>query len=211
MNCTESKRELELMRESNSGALLVHLRRCADCRDYAETLRISRLLRTLPAPEPDADFERRVLAAALPQRAQVSRRTLRGWQLATAASLLLAIFLALPRGPHAVPAATLATSVALPVSVSVDTPRALPGALISVSMPEGVQLDGYGDTRELQWHADLRAGSNRLTLPLHSSGAAAAGAQILIQVEHNGARREFRVPVRFGRGAAAPADSPQMI
>lgn len=210
MNCSESRRELDLMREANSGALLAHLRSCVECRDYAEELRISRLLRTLPAPEPDADFERRVLAAALPQRPEVAKRTLRGWQLATAASLLLAIFLALPRGQQTVPAVESASAVALPVSVSVDTPRALPGALIRVSLPDSVRLDGYGDVHELQWHTDLRAGSNRLTLPVRSRETT-EGAEILIQVEHNGAHREFRVPIHFGDGEATAADSPKMI
>ena len=210
MNCSESRRELDLMRESNSGALLAHLRGCTECRDHAEELRISRLLSTLPAPEPDADFERRVLAAALPQRREPGYRALRGWQLATAASLLLVIFLALPSKRQPQPSVQPASVAVQPLSVSLDSSRALPGTLIRVSLPDNVQLDGYGDARELQWHADLHAGANRLTLPVRSQSAA-EGAEILIRLEHDGAQKEFRVPVQFGTSKAAQDDAPQMI
>ncbi len=210
MNCSESRRELDLMRESNSSALLGHLRRCVECRDYAEELRISRLLSTLPAPEPDADFEHRVLAAALPRRQGAGHRALRGWQLATAASLLLAVFLALPSKPQVVPEAQPVNVAVQPLSVSLDSVRALPGTLIQVSLPDNVQLDGYGDARELQWHTDLRAGANRLTLPVRALSSA-EGAEILIRLEHDGSQKEFRVPVQFGTGKAAQGDAPQMI
>ena len=213
MNCSQAKRELELMRQQNSSALLGHLRHCADCRDCAEDIRVRRLLRSMPAPEPGDDFESRVLKAALPQRAQPTRAALRGWQLATAASLLLAVLVALPRWmqqPEQMQLVEASVAAALPVSVSLDTPRALQGAVIRVSLPENLQLDGYGDTRELQWRADLSAGSNRLTLPVRLRSSATA-AEIVIQVEHGGAHREFRVPVDLSSGSDNGAGKPQLI
>lgn len=201
MDCNQAKRELELLREQNSAALLAHLRSCADCRDHAEELRVVRLLRTMPAPEPAEGFEQRVLAAVLPARREPSGARLRGWQLATAASLLLAVLAALPRWQQ--PAAPAPEAVAaLPVSVSLDTPRSLPGATIQVSLPPNLALEGYGDARQLQWRADLNAGTNRLTLPVRTRQAAGA-AEILIRVEHHGAHREFRVPVQLGPADAA--------
>lgn len=196
MNCNQARRELELMREQNSADLLAHLRRCADCREGAEDLRIARLLRTMPAPEPAEDFERRALAAALPQSREPSRSRVRGWQLATTASLLLAVLAVLPRWQQ--PAAPAPEAVAaLPVSVSLDTPRSLSGATIQVSLPPNLALEGYGDARQLQWQADLNAGTNRLTLPVQRRETGGE-AEIVIRIEHEGARREFRVPVRVG-------------
>ncbi|MCW8126061.1 hypothetical protein [Microbulbifer halophilus] len=194
MDCNQARRELELMREQNSADLLAHLRRCADCREGAEDLRIARLLRTMPAPEPAEDFERRALAAAMPQSRERSR--VRGWQLATAASLLLAVLMAVPRWQQ--PAAPAPEAVAaLPVSVSLDTPRSLSGATIQVSLPPNLALEGYGDARQLQWQADLSAGANRLTLPVQMRQTGGE-AEIVIRIEHEGARREFRVPVQAG-------------
>lgn len=212
MNCCQARRELELMQRENNGALLRHLHRCSECRDYAEELRLVNLLRTMPAPEPSDYFEERMLNAALPKRRKAVHTSLRKWQLATAASLLVAVLAAVPnwRSPAPQP---LESSVALPVSLSLDTPRALQGAVISVSLPDNLALEGYGDTRELQWQADLNAGTNRLTLPVRARTQ--SSAQILIRVEHNGAQRQFTIPVSLTAPAEAldkqPAVQPQTI
>ncbi|WP_250461589.1 hypothetical protein [Microbulbifer litoralis] len=191
MDCNRARRQLESMRGWGDGALLQHLRRCADCRDCAGELRVRDLLGTLPAPEPAAGFERRLVAAALPERRPPASR-LRGWQFATAAGLLLAVLVVCFRGQSPVVPVSMTTP---PISVSLDTPRNLSGATIRVSLPPNLALEGYGDTRQLQWRADLNAGANRLTLPLRLRGAAGE-AEIVIRVEHGGAYREFRVPVQ---------------
>ena len=191
MNCCQARRELELMQRENNGALLRHLHRCGECRDYAEELRLVNLLRTLPAPEPSDYFEERVLNAALPRRRKAAHASLRKWQLATAASLLVAVLAAVPNWRQ--PAEVVVPEAVLPVGLSLDTPQALQGAMISVSLPDNLVLDGYGDTRELQWRADLNAGTNRLTLPVRARSQ--SSAQILIRVEHNGAERQFTIPV----------------
>ncbi|WP_078083593.1 hypothetical protein [Microbulbifer mangrovi] len=207
MNCCQARHELELMQRENNRALLKHLHRCGECREYAEELRLVNLLRTMPAPEPSAQFEARVLEAALPTSCKKSRnqdRTrVRTWQFATAASLLLAVFAALPHWQSSAPAMDIASGEAvaadsgmqapLAVNVSVDTARAMEGAMISVSLPEGLALDGYGDQRELRWRANLDAGANRLTLPVRVRNE--RRTEILIRIEHQGAHKEFYVPV----------------
>lgn len=65
--------------------------------------------------------------------------------------------------------------------------------MISVSLPEGLALDGYGDQRELRWRANLDAGANRLTLPVRVRNE--RRTEILIRIEHQGAHKEFYVPV----------------
>ncbi|WP_288132062.1 hypothetical protein [Microbulbifer sp.] len=207
MNCCQARRELELMQRENNGALLKHLHRCSDCREYAEELRLLNLLRTMPAPEPGEHFETRVLNAALPNQRNRDRARVRRWQLATAASLLLAVFAALPQWQSSTPATEMvnvasAESATLPVNVSVDTARAIQGAMISVSLPENLALEGYGDQRELRWRTDLNAGANRLTLPVRVRNG--QRTQILIRIEHNGARKEFYVPVDLPSGAGMP-------
>lgn len=207
MNCDRAKQELELMRQQNGGSLLHHLRQCASCRDYAEELRVVRLLRSMPAPGPSEGFENRVLQSAVSQSQSRSepQARLRGWQLATAASLLLAVMMTVPRWQSPQPSAPQAAST-LPVSVSLDSARPLEGAVIRVSLPPQLALDGYPGVRDLEWRANLNAGGNRLTLPVQLQGAE-SGGEIRIEVEHRGARKVFRVPVRQqpgGRIAAEP-------
>ncbi|MGL6162151.1 hypothetical protein [Microbulbifer sp.] len=204
MNCNRAKQELDLMREQNDGSLLHHLRQCANCRDYAEELRVVRLLRGMPAPEPSEGFEKRVLQSVLPQSRVEPQARLRGWQLATAASLLLAVIMTVPRWQSPQPASPQVVST-LPVSVSLDSARPLEGAVIRVSLPPHLALDGYPGVQELEWRANLSAGSNRLTLPVQLQGAESVG-EVLIEVEHGGARKRFRVPVRQKSGGQMAAE-----
>jgi len=219
MNCCQARRELDLMQRENNSALLKHLHRCSECREYAEELRLVNLLRTMPAPQPSEYFEERVLSAALPKRRSPARGNVRKWQFATAASLLLAVFAALPQWRSTAPAPEVAAIQSalpetLPLRVSVDTARAMDGAVISVTLPEHLALEGYGDQRELRWRTNLNAGANRLTLPVRARSA--QRSEILIRIEHEGARKEFYVPVDLPAGAGLPgqhaaAPGPQTI
>ncbi|WP_237059240.1 hypothetical protein [Microbulbifer sediminum] len=206
MDCRLAQQQLEQLKPENEPGLLLHLRRCGDCREYAEDLRIARLLRSMPAPEPTAGFESRVLDGAIRQSRParlVGNAT--GWKLATAASLLLAVFLALPRqspapaGPVGQLAETARPDV-VPVTLALNSGRALAGAKIRVVMPEHLEVRGFENQRDLQWRTDLKAGANRLTLPVQQR-TGRVNDVILIEIEHDGARREFRVPVPDGNGA----------
>jgi hypothetical protein len=59
--------------------------------------------------------------------------------------------------------------------------------------------------RDLEWQANLNAGGNRLTLPVRLQGAE-GGGEILIEVEHEGARKTFRVPVQSRPAGGAATD-----
>lgn len=52
------------------------------------------------------------------------------------------------------------------IGVAIDAARAMPGALLTVTVQGGIDLVGFGAQRELQWHADLEAGTNMLPLPI---------------------------------------------
>ncbi|SDK56040.1 hypothetical protein [Microbulbifer yueqingensis] len=209
MECKLAQAQLEQLKPSNEPELLAHLRKCGECRDFAEDLRILRLLRSLPAPEPTPGFEERVLRAASAGD-EVARRvpSAIGWKLATAASLLLAVILALPEPGPVEPVPGLAqavTAAVIPVTLALNSGRDLAGARIRVVMPEHLQLQGFENQRDLQWHTDLKAGANRLTLPVQRRSRSGVET-ILIEIEHNGARREFRVPVRGGINAQGGAE-----
>ncbi|MBN8429911.1 hypothetical protein JF535_03500 [Microbulbifer salipaludis] len=209
MNCCQARRELDLMQRENNSVLLKHLHRCSECREYAEELRLVNLLRTMPAPQPSEYFEERVLNAAMPKRRNAVQGNVRKWQLATAASVLFAVIAALPQWRSSTPIVEASmvqasASEALPVRVSVDAARAMEGALISVSLPENLALEGYGDQRELSWRTNLNAGANRLTLPVRARTG--QRNEILIRIEHDGARKEFYVPVEFPARGDLPAN-----
>jgi|GEM_PF-931059 len=211
MQCSQIRQQLETMTAAapREDALVAHLQQCPECRDYAEELHLRRLLSTLPLREPSTGFEARVLEVALnARRNPPGLHARRGWWLATAASVVLAVLLTLQFQPQVSgpqPVADLLqaeqTPQLQPVSVLLNSARPLKDATITVILPSHLALEGYQDSQQLQWQVNLSAGGNKLMLPLRlrqdENGQIQIG-EIAINLEHDGLRKQFRVPVRHG-------------
>jgi hypothetical protein len=52
------------------------------------------------------------------------------------------------------------------ITIAIDTEQAMPGARLTVRVDGGIELVGFGSTRELSWEADLEQGTNVLALPV---------------------------------------------
>lgn len=221
MECVEVKSKLVAQRElhSRSELLTAHLRQCSQCQAFAEDLKLQRLLRSMPLRETDADFDQRVLKTALNARADMpssASASLRdsaylGW-LAAAAGLVVAVLAGLQwQGQTADQPLDLATAPLQvqmqqlePVQVVLNSERALQGVTVIVDLPAHLALEGYGNKQRLQWTSNLNAGANKLVLPvqfrediMNATGTSdLALDEIVIELEHDGLRKQFRVPVR---------------
>jgi hypothetical protein len=203
--------DMAAMDQCDSEALVQHTRDCAHCRERLEDLRLKRLLRSMPTPEPGAYFERRLLKKVLQQARARSARTNTstgqqawagwGWQLAATASLLLLVLSLTPKWISTFPAPQLAAQGGPPLQILLESPRPLSGATIRVILPANVTIEGYRNLHRLQWQVDIPAGGNRLSLPVKIGDGGAAG-KILIEVEHGGARKTLSLPI-------APAPAPR--
>jgi len=188
-----------------------HLATCASCRDaqYAAGVLRAERGQDVPPPRPGA-LERAIAAAtraaAASPSAPSSRRVggfLAGLGAGAGSAALVAAIawtLAGMDGEQAVPEAsttplvTLAVNEVRDVSISVDAPAALRDAEIRVVLTGSISLGGLAGQRELRWRTDLDAGANQLTLPLVAT--AAAGGQLLVEVQHGQRRKTFVVDVR---------------
>jgi hypothetical protein len=52
------------------------------------------------------------------------------------------------------------------IAIAIDAEQPMPGARLTVRVDGGIELVGFGDTRELSWETDLDAGTNMLSLPV---------------------------------------------
>lgn len=210
MKCSQIRQQLIMQRETGplSDALLTHLQQCTECREYAEELRLQRLLRTLPLREAEAGFENRVLQKALSDsHSLTAQRHGWSWRGAAAAGVVLALLVTLlwrpqPLEPRTGKVATLLpnsqTLQVQPVRVLFNSVRNLRDATITVSLPAHLALEGHPEAQRLQWKTNLSAGDNKLTLPVQHktlTNGKTDGDEILIELEHNGLRKQFRVPV----------------
>lgn len=201
MNCSEARKRIDW-----SGAhpeLGAHLDQCPECRMYADEV-VLRLLREMPAPEPAPGFGDRVRRRLSEEQAASSPgRTRADWGLAAAASLLTALlvlfFVDADESVDPRVATEEAARLELPVgdartvSVLLRSPRNLTDARIRVQVSPGLELQGYQDARELEWTTDLKAGANRLSLPVRLLEA--AGGEVGIHFEHEQIERATRLRI----------------
>jgi len=173
----------------------MHIDKCPNCRaELADYAALQNALRELPAPAPPPDLTERLWAAQ-------PRRRSRWPTLAVAASLLMALA-ALPvafRYIDNTPGKTYAAEVQLPlnqserIELALSVPRDLAQVRLTLELPEHVELKGFPSQRVISWRTDLRAGNNRLALPVKAN--AAGSGELVARIEHNGKSREMRVRV----------------
>lgn len=233
MQCAEIKSQLEALGEAQPlpQAVAGHLQQCLECQAFSEDLNLQRLLRTLPLREAQADFDKRVLRAAFdaqPDTRVVGTRMARAMLeksplglMAMAASLVLAVLVGLQwqqtetvATPQVVAAPLPGQTEQLePVQVMLNSDRVLQNVSVTVDLPSHLALEGYGDKQRLQWTSTLNVGANKLVLPVQLReqviGAMADGdlanGEIVIELEHEGLRKQFRVPVqRAARNTFVP-------
>lgn len=80
------------------------------------------------------------------------------------------------------------------MAIAIETDRPLQGASISIILSGGIELEGYGDRRELTWTSDLSVGVNRLRLPLIAVDS--AGGQMVVRLSHPDSEQVFVVQLK---------------
>lgn len=224
MNCESTRQLLEQapqpQQATSDSELLAHLRDCPECRDHAETMRLVALLRTLPARASSSEFKTRALEAALAHLPHQRRPFFSGWSslpLAMAASLVLAVFVALQFGfpaqhsPHRTVAQNESAEQVFTVSVRpmqtrvvdvvLDSKRALDNATLVVKLDDNLMLENRPSMKELRWQTNIQPGGNRLSLPVQLLGS--ADGEMTVTLEHGDTRQHVKVQVREDQSRSA--------
>ena len=68
------------------------------------------------------------------------------------------------------------------MDLAIESDRPLHGAKISILLAGGVELEGYGAQRELNWTSDLKRGVNRLSLPVVAVDG--NGGRVVVRLSH---------------------------
>ena len=69
----------------------------------------------------------------------------------------------------------------------------LDDAVLTVSLPQGIEIEGFAGQREITWMTSLQAGKN--ILPLKLVATASYGGELLARLEHEDRDRTFRIRV----------------
>ena len=167
---------------------------------HNEDREIQALLEAYPAPAPEPGFYDRALARAthVGSRRQRHRWLAAGFGSAIAAGLAIWVVTAalfpsdeLPTAVDAVPGVTMALEEPRTVNLVFASATALETAMLTVSLPAGVEVAGFPGQREITWETSLAAGKN--VLPLTLVALTPAGGELLARLEHDSRSRTFRV------------------
>jgi hypothetical protein len=167
-----------------------------------EDREILALLKDYPVPEATAAFYDQALARATHEgsRRQRKRWILTGFGSAVAAGLALwfvgGFFFAAPDVPEAaaeIPGITMTLEEPRTVNLVFASATALDSALLTLTLPDGIELAGFPGQREIAWQTSLNEGKN--LLPLRLIAVSPAGGEVLARLEHKDRGRTFRLRI----------------
>jgi hypothetical protein len=158
------------------------------------------MLKDYPVPEAHAGFYDQALLRAAQQgtRRQRNRWLMTGFGSAIAAGLTIwvitAVLMTTPQIPEpdpAIPGVTIALEQEHTVRLVFASAKALDSAVLTVTLPDGVELAGFPGQREISWETSLKEGKN--FLPLTLIALTPAGGELLARLEHEDRDRTFRL------------------
>jgi len=165
---------------------------------------ILELLKDYPMPEAQAGFYDQALVRATHEgtRRQRNRWLLTGFGSAIAAAAAVWVVSGvlfsspeLPAPEAAIPGVTMALEEPRTVNLVFASATALDSAMLTVTLPDGIELDGFPGQREITWETSLNAGRN--LLPLTLVALTPAGGELLATLEHEQRDRTFRLRVNI--------------
>lgn len=153
-----------------------HLGQCAYCQTrYQEALELKEALESFPVPEPDKQFEVRMLDVLNKDKQTSSPHwitSLIGGALA--ASIMMWVFFV--PGSLTTETGLEQVRVSLPyqqrkdVQLVFNSPIKVNKAHFTITLPDNVEIVGRPGIRQLSWQGRILSGDNRLTLPLVAKG-----------------------------------------
>jgi len=163
---------------------------------------IQALLKDYPMPAASTAFYDQALARATHKgsRRQRNRWLVTGFGSAVAAGLALwligGFFLTTPNLPVAdpnIPGITMTLEEPRTINLVFASATALDSAMLTVTLPDGIELAGFPGQREIAWRTSLNEGKN--FLPLELIAISATGGEVLARLEHNDRDRTFRLRI----------------
>ena len=176
-------------------AVQEHLGRCPSCRGHHQhAVAVREAVRALCPPAPHPSFVEQALSRAtrpVAGSAHPAWRPVLG--MALAASLVLGVALGAFLAMRAEPVQTVVLTLERPETVRLmfNSAKPMKAAMLSLALPENIELVGYGNRRELSWQTDLLEGGNLLQLPLIARGT--ARDELVARLSHGDSSKTFRL------------------
>jgi len=190
--------------DAQMGQIDQHVGECADCQQLISSQRDlqKRLVDygQSTMPRPDTAFYDRAIARAAHAgtRQQRNRWIMTGFGGAIAALFMAWIvsgvfFTAAGIDDPAIPSVTMAMASPQTFNLVFASATPLIDASMTVTLPDGIEIEGFAGQREITWRTSLKAGNN--ILPLTLIATSPAGGELLATLQHEDDDKIFRLQV----------------
>jgi hypothetical protein len=188
--------------EAGEAAMQRHRDSCEACASYDRQMsELIGALGTLPLPDAEVPAATGTASAATRR----ARRPAGASWAALAATLALGIALGVSlSGPFSGPERIVGDPVSVTepgqhqIAVAFNSPRTLEDVEFVVELPEGVELAGFPNQRQVRWRGRLAKGRSQLRLPLRVSPEAEDG-RVVTRLVHRSGERRLVVPLESSR------------
>ena len=160
-------------------------------------------LRELPIEGPREGFYDRalVVAAKASARRQRNRWLATGFGGAVAAGIVAwfvgGMLLSTPdAGMPEIPGVAIALEQSHEVNFVFASAQALDGAMLTIELPDGLELEGFPGQRAVSWETSLTAGKNHLPLTLIATRP--VDGVVVARLEHQQRSKTFELRVNAG-------------
>lgn len=175
-----------------------------DQTEIEQERKLLEMLKDYPMPNAEQGFYDQAIirAARAGHRRQRNRWIVTGFGSAIAAGILILLVSGMffnisptPQLDADIPGVTIALAEPRTVNLMFASTEPLDGAMLTVLLPDGVELVGFPGQREVSWQTSLAAGKN--LLPLKLVAVTPIGGEVLARLEHNERNRTFRLRVEI--------------
>ena len=209
MNCEQFNEALDDFLDGESvGAaqLQAHASSCPSCATQLEQAQsIAGAIEQLPVDPMRPEFAKRVIAEAARPRSLAAGRLVAG---AFVATLVLSVITVILTGlsvqapgtriSAGLPIVTMDTAVPSDVNLVFNARAPLDEVTLFITLPRGVELDGYSGQSQIEWQTALQSGQN--ILPLRLVARDGAGGQMVAELSDGEIRKVFRVHLEVAPG-----------
>ena len=190
----------EMLPPEQRDLVSTHVSACASCRQELASMQLlCDALRNYPVKPSSRGFADNILrnARRAHNRGRPAMYMAAGAVAAGLMLLLVAGIVRMDADQAARPAAIQKVEMTVleqrTISLAFNYPNAINEVTFILDLPEGIELSGYPEQRELVWKDALSNGKNVLQLTL--MGKKPMSGSLKATIEHAGKRREFNIPL----------------
>jgi hypothetical protein len=180
-----------------------HVAICPDCRERLTREQVLKsALKAMPAPAPDPDFVARAFeraAAAHNRHPRINASVL----MRIAASIIVIftfglMFKSTWRPDRSeLPVAFVKSNQPEEIRLVFNSGQALENVTLRLKMPQGVELVGFEEQREVVWQTNLVQGENMLVLPVIVRDR--EGGSLISEIRHGNQSKRFKLHIKVLR------------